>query len=533
MTAYRENPKRLKRIVVLLLSVMAISIIALLAIGLLGKNSVNPGSGGQEDTQTQDRQYSLAPYRDVAGLSVFYEDGSAAPFSALCKTPAVMVFWASWCPKCTIGFESTLKLSEPIKQQGATLYLVNKTDGTRETVQKANAYLDKHAADIQSLYDIELFAYQELGLSKIPTAVVIDAQGRVTGYTEGFVPDEDMLLAMVQEAKVGKAATVQRFITSSLLSDNGGLRTNYLDDPTAATPSGGDVLSESQGLMMLSAVMEDDRELFERLWGYAKNSEAGGGLTAWVTTDDGPSQVNAAIDDLRIYRALCAAQEQWGIGAEDVKTLAKGLYEYNTDGTNLFDFHDFSFGATAQRLTLCYADFEALSLLVESDGRWRTVYESCLELVQKGRISEQFPLYHSYYDYSLNQYQSDKLNMAEAMVTLLNLSRVGKLDAQSLQWLRDRLDEGAIYAQYSTDGRPTLEGRYESTAVYALCAMVAVSEGDLVMACKALSHLEALKIRSISSGLDGAFGNADGSGIYSFDQCTALLAYQQMERVLQ
>ncbi len=347
------------------------------------------------------------------------------------------------------------------------------------------------------------------------------------------MPDADLLLTMVQEAKAGKAATVQRFITSNLLNSDGGVRTNYLDSPTAATPSGGDVLSESQGLMMLSAVMEDDRELFERLWGYAKSAEAGGGLSAWVTTKDGPSPVNAAIDDLRILRALSAANEQWGIGDWDIKTLAQGLYEYNTDGKNLFDFHDFSFDSTAQRLTLCYADFEALELLAQRDGRWRTVYQNSLDIVQKGRISADFPLYHSYYDYSLSSYHSDTLNMSEAMVTLLNLSRVGKLDEQSMQWLRDRLDEGAIYARYSTDGRPTLEGRHESTAVYALCAMVAMNEGDLAMAREALSHLEALKIRSVSNELNGAFGNTDGSGIYSFDQCTALLAYQQMERLLQ
>jgi hypothetical protein len=38
-----------------------------------------------------------------------------------------------------------------------------------------------------------------------------------------------------------------------------------------------------------------------------------------------------------------------------------------------------------------------------------------------------------------------------------------------------------------------------------------------------------LRIRDISNSFNGAFGNADGSGIYSFNQLVALLAYHSME----
>lgn len=533
MSTQTENSKHLKCIVIILLAVMAVSILALIGISLTRANGVKSGTVVLEGSYTQESQYGLAPYRDVTALSAFDEDGTAVAFSAMRETPSVMLFWASWCPKCTIGFDSIVKLSETLKQQGVTLYLVNKTDGTLETLQKAKAYLNRHVIDTPALYDDGLVAYKGLGLSKIPTVVVLNNQGRLINYAEGFVPEVDMLLAMVQEARAGKAATVQQFIASNLLNDDGGVRTNYLDSESDTPPSGGDVLSESQGLMMLSAAAMEERELFDRLWDYTKSQSTGGSLCAWVTTKDGPSSVNAAIDDLRIYRALSAAQARWGSYSKDIKLLAQGLYQYNTDGKNLYDFHDFSLNSTAQRLTLCYADFEALEMLAQEDGKWRTIYKNSLEIVEKGKISADFPLYHSYYDYSTNTYVSDKLNMAEAMVTLLNLSRVSKLDPQSLQWLRARLDEGAIYAQYSTNGRPTLEGRYESTAVYALCALIALSQDEPDMARQALSHLEALKIRTSSSKLNGGFGNADGSGIYSFDQCMALLAYQQMERFIQ
>ncbi|WP_294407159.1 glycoside hydrolase family 8 [uncultured Clostridium sp.] len=39
-----------------------------------------------------------------------------------------------------------------------------------------------------------------------------------------------------------------------------------------------------------------------------------------------------------------------------------------------------------------------------------------------------------------------------------------------------------------------------------------------------------MKINDPENKYYGAFGNPDGSGIYSFDQCMALLAYAELEK---
>ena len=151
-----------------------------------------------------------------------------------------------------------------------------------------------------------------------------------------------------------------------------------------------------------------------------------------------------------------------------------------------------------------------------------------LEIVKNGYISDAFPLYKSWYDYTRLVYPDSELHTAEALLTVLHLSQIGQSKPQSLQWIRDRIAEGQIWSAYDTAGNPTK--RYESTAVYAIAAMIAKNEGDMVLASRAIEKMEQLKLRQFGNPLDGAFGNGDGSGMIAFDQLMAWCAYEQMEK---
>ena len=41
--------------------------------------------------------------------------------------------------------------------------------------------------------------------------------------------------------------------------------------------------------------------------------------------------------------------------------------------------------------------------------------------------------------------------------------------------------------------------------------------------------MEKMRINNSTSEFNGAFGNPDGTGIYSFDQCMALLTYGSLD----
>ena len=76
------------------------------------------------------------------------------------------------------------------------------------------------------------------------------------------------------------------------------------------------------------------------------------------------------------------------------------------------------------------------------------------------------------------------------------------------------------------EGQPVNGYQYDSTAVYALTAMIAREIGDKDLQGKALKKMEIMRIVNTSYAYHGAFGMTDGTGIIAFDQIMAMLAYE-------
>lgn len=471
---------------------------------------------------------SLQTYKDIGSLVFTRADDSQMTVSELNGKAAVLVYWTTWCPLCKDGLTRMNELAAAVlEEQDATLLLVNKFD-SMENREEVVSFIKNNEIHAENIFDEDAAVFNEMGLSYLPTTLVIDPKGRLVFLCPGEIPQENKLVSLVRAAMSGGSSALLSFLENFMM-DGGGIRTTYLDG-SGELPSGSDVLSESQGLLMLYAAQSGNRELFEDAYSYVRGHLAGGGLAAWVTTTaDGAYKTNALVDDLRIFRALHTANQSWGGYGEDLRELSDALYEYCTKDGQLVDFYDFKYNEQATRLTLCYADFQTLLLLSETDSRWAEVYENSLERVQAGRISENFPLYRSYFDYTKARYPAGELNMAEALLTLLHLSEAGRLPRESFEWLRLRVMEGTVYIRYDQYGKPTRDGYNESTAVYALCTLIALSENDEQMAQRAIALMSQMRINDATSAFDGAFGHSDGNGIFSFDQLTALLAFSQME----
>jgi hypothetical protein len=88
------------------------------------------------------------------------------------------------------------------------------------------------------------------------------------------------------------------------------------------------------------------------------------------------------------------------------------------------------------------------------------------------------------------------------------------------------MDAGGVKARYKTDGTVVEGYYYDSTAVYALIAMIGEIEGDKKLQGKAPKKMEKMRIMDTAYPYYGAFGLEDGSGITSFDQVMAMLAYE-------
>lgn len=454
-----------------------------------------------------------------------FVDANGDPVALTGGTPWVLLYWASWCPSCKEVLPHADALAETVAQAGATLLLVNKTDGERETRDMALQWLADANINTETVFDMDAVVYDALHMVYVPTVLVLDTHGIVTSFASGGVPQDAVLLSMLEEAKVGKAARMEAVVTSLLMGEDGGIHTSYL--PEDGSPTGEDVLSESQGMMMRYAAAAGDMAVFDRVWQYVQEHLTEGGLAQWVSSDTGKtSTVNATLDDLRIGRALLESPGH----AEEGDAYAATIHRYATENDRLEDFYDFSLRKHAGVLTLCYADFVAMQQMADRDDNWKAVYDNALAVVTNGRISDAFPLYHARYDYASGTYASDTLHMAEALLTLLHLAEVDRLPPDAYAWLRTRLlEDGYLYTRYTTDGAAASDGLFESSAVYAVTALIAIEQEDLPLARMALTKLEALHVRDVDSPLDGVLGSADGTGIHSFDQLYAMLAYQALE----
>ena len=307
-----------------------------------------------------------------------------------------------------------------------------------------------------------------------------------------------------------------------MMNASGGVYTT--NGPKSTTPSGTDVLSESQGLLLLSAVDTDDQELFDHVWSFTKEHMLVDGLCAWYTDADlKTGSVNATLDDLRIWYALHRAAGKWdGDYGSDALNIMRSIQQYcvNPQGC-LVDYVELNDHSQAQPLSLCYPDLTILRLLAEENDYFATVEENCRLIVTEGYISDEFPLYYSGYDPASGRYKQDDLNSVEALYALWNLSRAGLLPETSLNWLHEHVQNADLYARYHVDGTPVTGYEYHSTAVYGLAALIAYEEDDEELWELALRRMERLYILDYSDPNYGSYsqGNED---TYAFDQLISL-----------
>ena len=314
----------------------------------------------------------------------------------------------------------------------------------------------------------------------------------------------------------------EKFVRENMINDEGGINITLRNYEGNSDET---VLSESQGIMIEYADIIGDEALFNSTLNYINKYMKNDKLISWKVENNEASRVNAVIDDLRVYDALYDGVDKFQVKEKNLKEYSKNIYKYNVEEDRLVDCYDFENNQKSQRLTLCFGDFRALGKLWGENWRFKKVYNNTLETVKNGYIRDDFPLYYSWYNYIDGQYEKDDLNISEALVTVLHLSEIGEQKPETISWLKEQVKNGTLYGRYTVDGKVVEGYKYESTAAYALAALIGKEIRDADLINNAVKRMEQMKIKDVGSRYYGAFGNPDGSGIYSFDQCMALLAY--------
>jgi peroxiredoxin/outer membrane lipoprotein-sorting protein len=121
--------------------------------------------------------------QDLAGGSVALKD--------LRGQVVVLDFWATWCGPCRIDMPRIEALHKELREKGLRVFGVN-----GEEAQIARAYLDRNGYTFPTLSDPGMTVSKLYEVNALPTAVVIDKEGKVGAYLQGSGSKQRLLEAI-------------------------------------------------------------------------------------------------------------------------------------------------------------------------------------------------------------------------------------------------------------------------------------------------------------------------------------------------
>lgn len=111
--------------------------------------------------------------------------------------------WATWCKPCRASFPFYTSLYEEHRSEGFSVLAVS-VDERDEDVRR---FLEAHPVPFQILRDPEGRIPEKIGISTMPTMLILGRNGRVAYVHAGFEPsDKEQIAAAVQDALTAPVA---------------------------------------------------------------------------------------------------------------------------------------------------------------------------------------------------------------------------------------------------------------------------------------------------------------------------------------
>ena len=137
-----------------------------------------------QETETAGGEES--PRVEAPDFTVVDADGTEVKLTDYVGKPIVLNFWASWCSPCKSEMPD---FNEAWGEQGeeVNFLMVNMTDGSRETMDTAKAYVEEQDFSFPVFFDTQSEAAIAYWAYSLPTTYFIDADGYVVARAIGAI----------------------------------------------------------------------------------------------------------------------------------------------------------------------------------------------------------------------------------------------------------------------------------------------------------------------------------------------------------
>ena len=135
---------------------------------------------------TEATQETEHPIMQAPDFTVYDIDGNEVKLSDFFGKPIVVNFWASWCGPCKMEMPDFNEKHQELGEE-VTFLMVNMTDGSRETVDIASAFIAEQGYTFPVFYDTASSAAMTYSVYSLPTTFFIDAQGNAIAQATGAI----------------------------------------------------------------------------------------------------------------------------------------------------------------------------------------------------------------------------------------------------------------------------------------------------------------------------------------------------------
>lgn len=313
------------------------------------------------------------------------------------------------------------------------------------------------------------------------------------------------------------------------LKTKGGIYTNYLpsNDDTLGNAVGHDCLSESSGLWLEHLAERGTKEQYDRFYKQVKEKFFKDGQFTWIIKSSGKrANVNATTDDVRILISLVQAQARFHDYKyqKELKSLLKTFKEQSLQDGLLVDCYDPSCHYPAHTVALNYLNIKDLGYLNRLAGVSSEKLYQEASILKNGYISDQCPLYYESYNYQTKEYSNPNgnIDILHSLLSIYNLSQLKAVNSKTIDFIKDKVDKGTLYNNYDSNGKPL--NNYQSSASYAIAALIAEELGDENLYQKAIDRALQFQVHDDSNELNGAIGDAPSKALYSFNNLMTIHA---------